>query len=238
MMPASLENMQRGDVVPKRAGGCLNRGARAGRRNDQSEDCDALRASARRLLLRERGAPQNAVRKMKVAEPIDIEFLRAERLQDIFAFHVRRPIREVMEVSGHNWRCRTVNYFCGLSRNRSCERNEKLTGGRSRACRTPGPMSGSTFQKTGKGQGEKCNRRIGQMSIRRRCGSFSRAACPNREQPMPSISSGPKSHFNWPLRAHATPDVCGRHFHASRHTDCARFVVGRAHRHLEIPTLS
>jgi hypothetical protein len=45
-----------------------------------------------------------AVRKMKVAETIDIEFLQAERLQDFFAFHVRRPIREVMEVSGHNWR--------------------------------------------------------------------------------------------------------------------------------------
>jgi hypothetical protein len=103
-MPASLENMQRGDVVSKRAGGCLNRGARASRRNDQSEDCDALRAPARRLLLRERGTPQNAVRKMKVAEPIDIEFLQAERLQDFIAFHCRRPIREVMEVSGHNLR--------------------------------------------------------------------------------------------------------------------------------------
>ena len=45
-----------------------------------------------------------AVRKMKVAETIDMEFLQAERLQDFFAFHVRRPIREVMEVSGHNWR--------------------------------------------------------------------------------------------------------------------------------------
>jgi hypothetical protein len=43
-----------------------------------------------------------AVRKMKVAETIDMEFLQAERLQDFFAFHVRRPIREVMEVSGHN----------------------------------------------------------------------------------------------------------------------------------------
>jgi protein-S-isoprenylcysteine O-methyltransferase Ste14 len=28
------------------------------------------------------------------------------------------------------------------------------------------------------------------------------------------------------LRARSAPDVCGRHFHASRHTDCARFVVG------------
>jgi hypothetical protein len=103
-MRASFKNMQRGDVVSKRAGGRLNRGVCAGRGNDQSEDCDALCASARRLLLRERGTSQNAVRKMKVSEPIDIEFLQAERLQDFFAFHCRRPIREVMEVSGHNWR--------------------------------------------------------------------------------------------------------------------------------------
>jgi hypothetical protein len=41
---------------------------------------------------------------MKVAEPIDIELLQAERLQDFFAFHCRRPIHKVMEVSGHNWR--------------------------------------------------------------------------------------------------------------------------------------
>jgi hypothetical protein len=104
MMRASFENMQRGDVVAKRAGGSINRGTRAGRRNNQSENRNALRASAWCLLLRECGTPQDAVRKMKVAEPIDIEFLQAERLQDFFAFHCRRPIREVMEVSGHNWR--------------------------------------------------------------------------------------------------------------------------------------
>jgi len=62
-------------------------------------------------------------RKMKVAEPIDIECLQAERLQDFFAFQVRRPIREVIEVSGHNWRVRYGKLFCGVSRNRSCERN-------------------------------------------------------------------------------------------------------------------
>jgi hypothetical protein len=50
MMRASLENTQRGDAVSKRAG----------RRNDQSENRDALRASSWRLLLRERGAAQNA----------------------------------------------------------------------------------------------------------------------------------------------------------------------------------
>jgi hypothetical protein len=90
-MRASFKNMQRGDVVSKRAGGRLNRGARAGRRNDQSEDCDALCASARRLLLRERGTSQNAVRKMKVSELIDIEFLQAERLQDFSLFIVAAP---------------------------------------------------------------------------------------------------------------------------------------------------
>src|SRR5216683_2087953 len=57
-----------------------------------------------RRLLRERGTPQDAVGKMKISESIDIEFLQAERLQDFFAFHCRRPIREVMEVSGHNLR--------------------------------------------------------------------------------------------------------------------------------------
>ena len=67
---------------------------------------------------------------MKVSESIDIELLQAERLQDFFAFHCRRPIREVMEVSGHNLRVPYSNYFCGLPRNRGCERNEKLTGAR------------------------------------------------------------------------------------------------------------
>ena len=41
---------------------------------------------------------------MKVSESIDIEFLQAERLQDFFAFHCCRPVRELMEVSGHNLR--------------------------------------------------------------------------------------------------------------------------------------
>ena len=122
-MRASFENMQRGAVVSERGGGGFNRNARARRRNNQSEHRDALGAPARRRLLRERGTPQDGVRKMKVAESIDIEFLQAERLQDFFAFQVRRPIREVIEVSGHNWRVRYGKLFCGVSRNRSCERN-------------------------------------------------------------------------------------------------------------------
>jgi hypothetical protein len=127
-MRASLENMQGGDVVSKRAGGRLNRGARAGRLTDQSENRDALRASARRLFLRERGAPQNAVGKMKVAETIDIEFLQAERLQDFFAFHCRRPIREVMEVSGHNWRVPYSKLFLRVVSESKLRTQRKING--------------------------------------------------------------------------------------------------------------
>ena len=127
-MRASFENMQRGDVVSKRTGGGLNRGARAGRGNNQSEDCDALRASARRLLLRERGAPQNAVRKMKVAEPVDIELLQAERLQDFFAFHCRRPIHEVMEVSGHNLRMPYSKLFLRVVPESKLRTQRKING--------------------------------------------------------------------------------------------------------------
>ena len=127
-MRASFENMQRGDVVSKRTGGGLNRGARAGRGNNQSEDCDALRASARRLLLRERGRPQDAVRKMKVAEPIDIELLQAERLQDFFAFHCRRPIHEVMEVSGHNLRMPYSKLFLRVVPESKLRTQRKING--------------------------------------------------------------------------------------------------------------
>lgn len=127
-MRASLENTQRGDVVSKRAG----------RRNDQSENRDALRASSWRLLLRERGAPQNAVRKMKVAETIDIEFLQAERLQDFFAFHVRRPIREVMEVSGHNWRVPYSKLFLRVVSESKLRTQRKINGWE--VTRVPDPM--------------------------------------------------------------------------------------------------
>jgi hypothetical protein len=90
-MRASFENMQRGAAVSERAGGGFNRGARAGGGNNQPEDRDALGAPARRRLLRERGAPQDAVRKMKIAEPVDIEFLQTERLQDFFRFSLSPP---------------------------------------------------------------------------------------------------------------------------------------------------
>jgi hypothetical protein len=90
MMRASSENMQRG-AVSQRAGSGFNRGPRADSGNNHSEDCDALGATARRLLLRERGVTQDPVREMKVTEPINIEFLQAERLQNFFAFHRHRP---------------------------------------------------------------------------------------------------------------------------------------------------
>ena len=85
MMRASLENMQRGGRS-ERAGSGVDQSARASGRDNQSEDGDALGAPARCLLLRERRTPQDAVRKMKVAESIDIEFLQAERLQDFSLF--------------------------------------------------------------------------------------------------------------------------------------------------------
>jgi hypothetical protein len=108
---ASLENMQRSCGVSERTGSRLDQCARAGSWNNQSEDCDALGASARCLLLGERGTPQNAVRKMKVAESIDIEFLQAERLQDFFALHRRRPVPNVMNYPATTEGCRTRQLF-------------------------------------------------------------------------------------------------------------------------------
>ncbi len=134
-MRVSFENMQRGAVVSERARSGFDRSTCADSRNNQSKDRDTLGASARRLLLRECGASQDAVRKMKVAEPIHIEFLQAERLEDFFVFHRHRPMPEVTRHPATTEGCRTENYFCGLSRNHNCERNEKLTGERSRARR-------------------------------------------------------------------------------------------------------
>src|SRR5450759_368996 len=125
MMRASFENTQCGAVASEHAGTGVDRDACADCRNNQSEDRDALGTSARRRLSRERGSPQDAVRKMKVAKPIDIEFLQTERLQDSFVFHSRRPAHKVMNHPATTGACRTVNYFCGLLRNRNYERNEK-----------------------------------------------------------------------------------------------------------------
>jgi hypothetical protein len=63
------------------------------------------------LLLRERGTPQDAVRKMKVAESIDIEFLQAERLQDFFAFHRRRPVPKMMNYPATTEGCHTRQFL-------------------------------------------------------------------------------------------------------------------------------
>ena len=127
-MRASFENMQRRAVVSQRAGGGFNRNARARRRNNQSEHRDALGAPARRRLLRERGTPQDAVGKMKVSESIDIEFLQAERLQDFFAFHSRRPIHEVMEVSGHNLRMPYSKLFLRVVSESKLRTQRKING--------------------------------------------------------------------------------------------------------------
>jgi GcrA cell cycle regulator len=108
---ASFENMQRGDRVSECTGGGVDQGARASGWDNQSKDRDTLGAPARCLLLCERGTPQDAVRKMKVAESIDIEFLQAERLQDFFAFHRRRPVPKVMNYPATTEGCHTRKIF-------------------------------------------------------------------------------------------------------------------------------
>ena len=65
---------------------------------------------------------------MKIAKPVDIEFLQAERLQDFFAFHCRRPIREVMEVSGHNWRVPYSKLFLRVVSESKLRMQRKING--------------------------------------------------------------------------------------------------------------
>jgi GcrA cell cycle regulator len=138
MMRVSFENMQRGVAVSERAGGGFNRSARVGGGNNQPEDRDALGACARRRLLRERGKPQDAIRKMKIAEPVNVEFLQAERLQNFSAFHCRRPIREVMELSGHNLRVPYSKLFLRVVARSRLRTQQKING-----CRmTRAPDSG------------------------------------------------------------------------------------------------
>jgi GcrA cell cycle regulator len=137
-MRVSFENMQRGVAVSERAGGSFNRSARAGGGNNQPEDRDALGACARRRLLRERRKPQDAIRKMKIAEPVNIEFLQAERLQDFFAFHCRRPIREVMELSGHNLRVPYSKLFLWVVAQSRLRTQQKINGCRMTRVPVPG----------------------------------------------------------------------------------------------------
>jgi GcrA cell cycle regulator len=111
MVRASLQNMQRDDRISERTGSGVDQGARASGWDNQSEDRDALGAPARCLLLRECGTPQDAVRKMKVAESIDVEFLQAKRLQDFFAFHRRRPVPKVMNYPATTEGCHTRKLF-------------------------------------------------------------------------------------------------------------------------------
>jgi hypothetical protein len=65
---------------------------------------------------------------MKIAEPVDIEFLQTERLQDFFAFHCRRPIREVMEVSGHNLRVPYSKLFLRVVAQSRLRAQQKING--------------------------------------------------------------------------------------------------------------
>jgi hypothetical protein len=91
MMLLLSQDMQRGVLVSQGGRRCCYGNTRPGGRNDQSENRNALCASTRRRLVRERGTPQNPFREMKVAEPIGVELLQAERLKDFFAFHHRLP---------------------------------------------------------------------------------------------------------------------------------------------------
>jgi hypothetical protein len=74
---------------------------------------------------------------MKVSESIDIEFLQAERLQDFFAFHYRRPIRQVMEVSGHNLRVPYSKLFLRVVAQSRLRAQRKIN--RCRMTRAPAP---------------------------------------------------------------------------------------------------
>jgi hypothetical protein len=65
---------------------------------------------------------------MKIAEPVDIEFLQAERLPDFFAFHCRRPIRQVMEVSGHNLRVPYSKLFLRVVAQSRLRAQQKING--------------------------------------------------------------------------------------------------------------
>jgi hypothetical protein len=129
-MRTSFEDMQRGAAVSEGARSGFDRGARAESRNNQPKDRDALGTSTWRLLLCECSTAQDPVRKMKVTEPIQIKFLQAKGLKNFFVFHRHRPMPEVTRHPATTKGCRTDNYFCESSRNRRCERNEKLTGER------------------------------------------------------------------------------------------------------------
>jgi hypothetical protein len=65
---------------------------------------------------------------MKVAEPVDVEFLQAEGFQDFFAFHYRRPICEVTAVSGHNWRVPYSKLFLPVASESQLQAQRKING--------------------------------------------------------------------------------------------------------------
>jgi hypothetical protein len=91
IMRRLFQDMQRSVLISQGGPGCLNKNSRAGCRNDQPENRDALGASSRRRLLGKRRAAHDSVREMKVTEPVDVEFLQAERLEDFFVLHQSFP---------------------------------------------------------------------------------------------------------------------------------------------------
>jgi len=113
-MQYSLEDMQR-SVLISQGGPCrVNKNSGAGGRNDEPENRNALGASSWRRLLGERGAAQNPAREMKVAEPVNVEFLQAERLQDLFVLHRCVPSIRSECQSGHNYRMSYRSLFLRL----------------------------------------------------------------------------------------------------------------------------
>jgi hypothetical protein len=113
IMQHSPQDMQRSVLISQSGFGVVNECSRASSRDDQPENRDALGASSRRRLLGERGAAQNPIREMKVAEPVDVELLQAERLKDLFILHRCVPSRSEYQ-SGHNYRMSYRNLFLRL----------------------------------------------------------------------------------------------------------------------------
>jgi hypothetical protein len=114
-MQHSPQDMQRSVLISQSGFGVVNECSRASSRDDQPENRDALGASSRRRLLGERGAAQDPIREMKVAEPVDVELLQAERLSRTFSFFIGASPPEASTNPATTTECRTEIYFCGWS---------------------------------------------------------------------------------------------------------------------------
>jgi hypothetical protein len=113
-MQHSPQDMQRSVLISQSGFGVVNECSRASSRDDQPENRDALGASSRRRLLGERGAAQNPIREMKVAEPVDVELLQAEGSRT-FSFFIGASPPEASTNPATTTECRTEIYFCGWS---------------------------------------------------------------------------------------------------------------------------